>query len=43
MEFTVPNKEPTGGKSSEFITVSNESPPPNLPGTDYFFFHILIF
>ncbi|CAF1481241.1 unnamed protein product [Rotaria sordida] len=33
-EFTVPGKESIDDASTEFITVSNEPPPPDLPGTD---------
>jgi hypothetical protein len=40
MEFTVPDKEPTNEDIIECITVLDESPPRDLPGTAYFFFVI---
>ncbi|CAF1094045.1 unnamed protein product [Adineta steineri] len=34
MEFTVPEKDSSKNQETEFITVTNELPPPNLPSTD---------
>ncbi|CAF4031490.1 unnamed protein product [Rotaria sp. Silwood2] len=34
IEFTVPDKEFIDNDSDEFITISNEPPPPDLPGTN---------
>ena len=40
----MPSKKPTDGESPEYITVLNEMPPSNLPGTDYFLlFYIMIY
>jgi hypothetical protein len=34
MEFIVPDKTTADNDSTEFITVSNEPPPPDLPSDD---------
>ncbi|CAF3190146.1 unnamed protein product [Rotaria socialis] len=42
LHFIVPNKELIGNDDVEFITVSDDLPPSNLPGNDYIYICIFI-